>query len=186
MALQVDPRRVRSAPWAERSALARRRRLQPRSARDARPRRALGVVRTPALPGCCRLPNARRRCVSRSSRICAETSADSARRGHSSSVRRPRMRFGTATAPTAPSTAATGSRSGRGSTSGRPSSDPLLLSATAVRSFSVVVEPVPPARARSAVEAAVTSDEADEQLRRERGFRTTARRRKQQAATRAA
>ena len=61
---------------------------------------------------------------------------------------------------------------------------PLLLSATAVRAFSVVVEPVSPARARSAVEAAVTSDEADEQLRRERGFRTTARRRKQQAATR--
>jgi len=61
---------------------------------------------------------------------------------------------------------------------------PLLLSATAVRSFSVVVEPVPPARARSAAEAAVTSDEADEQIRRERGFRTTARRRKQQAATR--
>jgi hypothetical protein len=61
---------------------------------------------------------------------------------------------------------------------------PLLLSNTAVRSFSVVVEPVPPGRARSAVESAVTSDEADEQLRRERGFRTTARRRKQQAATR--
>ena len=61
---------------------------------------------------------------------------------------------------------------------------PLLLSATSVRSFSVVVEPVPPARARSAVEAAVTSDVADEELRRERGFRTTARRRKQQAATR--
>jgi hypothetical protein len=61
---------------------------------------------------------------------------------------------------------------------------PLLLSATAVRAFSVVVEPVSPARARFAVEAAVTSDEADEQLRRERGFRTSARRRKQQAATR--
>jgi hypothetical protein len=30
----------------------------------------------------------------------------------------------------------------------------------------------------------VTSDEADEELRRERGFRTTASRRKQQAATR--
>jgi hypothetical protein len=61
---------------------------------------------------------------------------------------------------------------------------PVLLSPTAVRSFSVVVEPVPPARARLAIEAAVTSDEADEELRRERGFRTTARRRKQQAATR--
>jgi hypothetical protein len=61
---------------------------------------------------------------------------------------------------------------------------PVLLSPTAVRSFSVVVEPVPPARARLAVEAAVTSDEADEELRSERGFRTTARRRRQQAATR--
>jgi hypothetical protein len=61
---------------------------------------------------------------------------------------------------------------------------PLLLTATAVRSFSVVIEPVAPARSRSAVEAAVTSDEADEQLRSERGFRTPARRRKQQAATR--
>jgi hypothetical protein len=61
---------------------------------------------------------------------------------------------------------------------------PVLLSPTAVRSFSVVVEPVPPARARLAIEAAVTSDEADEELRRERGFRTTARRRRQQAATR--
>jgi hypothetical protein len=61
---------------------------------------------------------------------------------------------------------------------------PVLLSPTAVRSFSVVVEPVAPSRARSAVEAAVTSDEADEELRHERGFRTTARRRKQQQATR--
>ena len=61
---------------------------------------------------------------------------------------------------------------------------PVLLSQAAVRSFSVVIEPVPPSRARSAVEAAITSDEADEQLRRERGFRTTARRRGQQAATR--
>lgn len=61
---------------------------------------------------------------------------------------------------------------------------PLLLCPTVVRSFSVVLEPVPPARARSAVEAAVTSDEADEQLRQERGFRTTARRRRQQDATR--
>jgi hypothetical protein len=61
---------------------------------------------------------------------------------------------------------------------------PVFLSSMAVRSFSVVVEPVSPARARHAVEAAVTSDEADDELRRERGFRTTARRRKQQAATR--
>jgi hypothetical protein len=61
---------------------------------------------------------------------------------------------------------------------------PLMLSPSAVRTFSVVVEPVSPAWARTAIEMAVTSDEADEQLRDERGFRTTARRRKQQAATR--
>ena len=60
---------------------------------------------------------------------------------------------------------------------------PLLLSAQVVRSVAVTLEPVPPDRARRAVEAAVTSDEADEQLRAERGFRTTARRRKQQQAT---
>jgi hypothetical protein len=59
---------------------------------------------------------------------------------------------------------------------------PLLLTTTAVRSLSVVVEPVPPDRSRRAVEVAITSDEADEQLRRERGFRTSARRRTQQAA----
>ncbi len=61
---------------------------------------------------------------------------------------------------------------------------PLLLTQAAVRSFSVIVEPVSPRRSRSAVEAAITSDDADEQLRQERGFRTTARRRSQQAATR--
>ena len=60
---------------------------------------------------------------------------------------------------------------------------PMLLTANAVRTFSVVLEPVPPLKARRAVEAAITSDEADEQLRRERGFRTPARRRDQQAAT---
>jgi hypothetical protein len=62
---------------------------------------------------------------------------------------------------------------------------PLLLSAPVVRSVSVTIEPVAPDRARRSVEAAVTAEEADEQLRAERGFRTTARRRKQhQAAVR--
>ncbi|HEX8104578.1 MAG TPA: SCO6880 family protein [Solirubrobacteraceae bacterium] len=61
----------------------------------------------------------------------------------------------------------------------------LLLGAQAVRSVSIVLEPVAPHRARAAVEAAITSDEADEQLRAERGFRTPARKRKQQEATRA-
>ncbi len=48
--------------------------------------------------------------------------------------------------------------------------------------MAVTIEPVPPDRARRAVEAAVTAEEADEQLRTERGFRTTARRRKQHQA----
>ncbi len=60
---------------------------------------------------------------------------------------------------------------------------PLLLNAQVVRSVAVTLEPVPPDRARRTVEAAVTSAEADEQLRTERGFRTTARRIKQQQAT---
>jgi hypothetical protein len=60
---------------------------------------------------------------------------------------------------------------------------PLLIGAQAVRSVAVTFEPVPPARARRAVEAAATSEEADEQLRVERGFRTTARRLKQRQAT---
>ena len=56
---------------------------------------------------------------------------------------------------------------------------PLLLGVQAVRSVSVVLEPVAPSRSRAAVEAAITSDEADEQVRAERGFRATARRRRQ-------
>ena len=60
---------------------------------------------------------------------------------------------------------------------------PLLLGVQAVRSVSITLEPVPPDRARRAVEAAITSDEADEDLRERRGFRTTARRRRQQEAT---
>jgi hypothetical protein len=60
---------------------------------------------------------------------------------------------------------------------------PLVLAAHAVHSVSVVLEPVAPARSRRAVEAAITSDEADEELRERRGFRTTARQRRQQEAT---
>ncbi|MDA0168423.1 hypothetical protein OJ998_04930 [Solirubrobacter taibaiensis] len=59
---------------------------------------------------------------------------------------------------------------------------PLLLGADAVHSVSLVIEPIPAARSRRAVEAAITSDEADEELRERRGFRTTARRRRQQSA----
>ena len=61
--------------------------------------------------------------------------------------------------------------------------DPLLLGAQAVRIGLGLVEPVAPDRARRAVEAAITSDEADEDLRERRGFRTTARQRRQQEAT---
>jgi hypothetical protein len=61
---------------------------------------------------------------------------------------------------------------------------PLLLGLQAVRAVSVVLEPVAPGRARAAVEAAITSDEADEQVRTERGFRTTARRGRQADAAR--
>jgi hypothetical protein len=61
---------------------------------------------------------------------------------------------------------------------------PLLLGVQAVRSVSVVLEPVAPSRARAAVEAAITSDEADEQVRAERGFRATARRRRQAESAR--
>jgi hypothetical protein len=60
---------------------------------------------------------------------------------------------------------------------------PLLLNAQVVRSVGITLEPVAPDRARRAVEVAVTSDEADEQLRAERGFRTSARRLKQQQGT---
>jgi hypothetical protein len=61
---------------------------------------------------------------------------------------------------------------------------PLLLGPTAVRSISIVAQPIPPARSRAAVEAAITSDEADEQVRRERGFRTTARTEQQRRSAR--
>lgn len=61
---------------------------------------------------------------------------------------------------------------------------PLLLDGQAVRSVAIVFEPVAPERARREVEAQITTDEADEQLRAERGFRTTARQRRGQSATR--
>jgi hypothetical protein len=61
---------------------------------------------------------------------------------------------------------------------------PLLLGPSGVRSVSLVAQPVPPARSRAAVEAAITSDEADSQVRQERGFRTTARSERQHAAAR--
>ena len=56
---------------------------------------------------------------------------------------------------------------------------PLLLAATGFRVVSVVMAPVPPARAAREVEAARTADMADEQLRRKAGFLTTARRQRE-------
>lgn len=61
---------------------------------------------------------------------------------------------------------------------------PLLLGPTVVRSVSLVAQPIPPARSRAAVEAAITSDDADAQVRDERGFRATARSERQRAAAR--
>ena len=60
---------------------------------------------------------------------------------------------------------------------------PLLLGAHAVHSIAVVFEPVGPERARRGAEAAITSDEADEELRSRRGFRTSAVQRRKQEAT---
>jgi hypothetical protein len=60
---------------------------------------------------------------------------------------------------------------------------PLLLGTQAVRTVSIVVEPVAPHRSRRAVEAAVTSDEADDMRREAKGFRRTARQSRQREAT---
>jgi hypothetical protein len=57
-----------------------------------------------------------------------------------------------------------------------------VLGAHAVHSVSVLFEPVPPDRARRRAEAAITSDEADEELRQRRGFRTSAVKKRQQEA----
>ncbi len=54
---------------------------------------------------------------------------------------------------------------------------PLLLATSGCRAASVVMAPIPPARAAREVEAARTADLADEKLRQKAGFLTTARRR---------
>jgi hypothetical protein len=56
---------------------------------------------------------------------------------------------------------------------------PLLLATSGCRAASVVMAPIPPARAAREVEAARTADLADEQLRRKAGFLTTARRQRE-------
>jgi hypothetical protein len=56
---------------------------------------------------------------------------------------------------------------------------PLLLAASGCRAASVVMAPIPPARAAREVEAARTADLADEKLRQKAGFLTTARRQRE-------
>jgi hypothetical protein len=56
---------------------------------------------------------------------------------------------------------------------------PLLLATSGCRVTSVVLAPIPPARAAREVEAARTADLADEQLRQKAGFLTTARRQRE-------
>jgi hypothetical protein len=56
---------------------------------------------------------------------------------------------------------------------------PLLLTASGCRAASVVLAPIPPARAAREVEAARTADLADEKLRQKAGFLTTARRQRE-------
>jgi hypothetical protein len=56
---------------------------------------------------------------------------------------------------------------------------PLLLATPGCRVVSVVLAPIPPARAAREVEAARTADLADEQLRQKAGFLTTARRQRE-------
>lgn len=61
---------------------------------------------------------------------------------------------------------------------------PLLLRTRAVRSVSLVMEPIDPSRSVREVEAAVTRDEANRRVREDRGFSTTARRQRQEDAVR--
>lgn len=60
---------------------------------------------------------------------------------------------------------------------------PLLMQTNVLRSVATVMEPVPPSVAIRKVEAARTTDIADEQTRALQGFVTTARKRQQQDAT---
>lgn len=60
---------------------------------------------------------------------------------------------------------------------------PLLMQTNVLRSVSMVMEPVPPSLAIRRVEAARTTDIADEETRARTGFVTTARKRLQQEAT---
>jgi hypothetical protein len=59
---------------------------------------------------------------------------------------------------------------------------PLLLQTTATRTISVVMEPVPPAKATKAVEMARTSFMADEEIRTKAGFLSSIRRQREHEA----
>jgi hypothetical protein len=61
---------------------------------------------------------------------------------------------------------------------------PLLMQTPILRSVAVTMEPIAPSKSIRDVEAAVTADVADEQLRAEKGFTSTARRRQQARSTR--
>jgi hypothetical protein len=56
---------------------------------------------------------------------------------------------------------------------------PLLLQTRCTRTVSVVMEPVPPGRARREAEAARVADASDEEIRQRAGFVTSARRRRE-------
>jgi hypothetical protein len=57
---------------------------------------------------------------------------------------------------------------------------PLLLQTRAMRTVSVVMEPIPPGRAQRDVEAARVADASDEEIRQRAGFMTTFRRVREQ------
>jgi hypothetical protein len=61
---------------------------------------------------------------------------------------------------------------------------PLLMQTPILRSIAVAMEPIPRSKSIRDVEAAVTADVADEQLRADKGFTPTARRRQQARSTR--
>ena len=178
----------RGAPGAADRSAPRSRRAPP--GRDRRRSRARTRHPRDPVPGrAARQQRRRRRRRMRSRRVRADRRPGArslqrvATRRNARRAALPRRSPGTATGPTARCTGRTGWPNGHDWASDPRSSRRCCSTQSAVRSFSVVIEPVPPSRSRAAVEAAITSDEADEELRRERGFRTTARRRSQQAAT---
>ncbi len=89
---------------------------------------------------------------------------------------------GTTIAATAPSTPPTGSVAGHASASRRCSWMRCLADSGTVRTVAVTFEPVSPERSAREVEAAITRDRADSELRRRFGQSETARQRQAQEA----